>query len=95
MTLDSLGENVSSPEQAAHSASIYHELLDAIHQRGLDANVSVKLTQMGMDLDPALAERIVREMTEHARQDGQLCARGHGGQRVYAGDDRSGAADPC
>jgi proline dehydrogenase len=28
----------------------------------------VKLTQMGMDLDPALAERIVRELTEHARQ---------------------------
>lgn len=72
VTLDSLGENVSSPEQATHSASIYHELLDAIHQRGLDANVSVKLTQMGMDLDPALAERIVWEMTEHARRTGSF-----------------------
>jgi proline dehydrogenase len=68
VTLDSLGENVCSPEQAAHAASIYHDLLDAIHRRSLDANVSVKLTQMGMDLDPALAERIVRELTEHARQ---------------------------
>lgn len=69
-TLDSLGENVSSPEEAGRSAAVYHELLDAIHQRRLDANVSVKLTQMGMDLDPVLAEQIVREMTEHARQAG-------------------------
>jgi proline dehydrogenase len=72
VTLDSLGENVCSPEQAAHAASIYHDLLDAIHRRSLDANVSVKLTQMGMDLDPALAERIVRELTEHARQTGSF-----------------------
>jgi proline dehydrogenase len=71
-TLDSLGENVCSPEQAERSASIYHELLDAVHHRGLDANVSLKLTQMGMDLDPALAERIVREMTEHARRAGNF-----------------------
>jgi proline dehydrogenase len=66
-TLDSLGENVHTPEEAHRSAGIYHELLDAIAQRRLDANVSVKLTQMGMDLDPQLAESIVREMTEHAR----------------------------
>src|ERR1700748_3251954 len=50
VTLDSLGENVHSPDEAFRSASIYHELLDAIHARHLDANVSVKLTQMGMDL---------------------------------------------
>jgi proline dehydrogenase len=67
VTLDSLGENVHTPEEAYRSAAIYHELLDAIRQRHLDANVSVKLTQVGMDLDPLLAERIVREMTEHAR----------------------------
>ena len=50
----------------AHSAAIYHQLLDAIETRGLNANVSVKLTQMGMDFDPALAEAIVLEMVEHA-----------------------------
>jgi proline dehydrogenase len=72
VTLDSLGENVHSPEEAHRSAAIYHELLDAIHERHLDANVSVKLTQMGMDLDPALAEQIVREMTEHARTTGSF-----------------------
>ncbi|MHB1022478.1 MAG: proline dehydrogenase family protein [Acidobacteriaceae bacterium] len=65
-TLDSLGENVSTVQEAEHSAAIYHQLLDAIRERGLNANVSVKLTQMGMDLDPALAERIVGEMVDHA-----------------------------
>jgi proline dehydrogenase len=66
-TLDSLGENVTTPEEARHSADIYHRLLDAIHLRpSMNANVSVKLTQMGMDLDPGLAEKIVAELVEHA-----------------------------
>ncbi|MFY9939973.1 MAG: proline dehydrogenase, partial [Silvibacterium sp.] len=58
-TLDSLGENVNTPEEARHSADIYHRLLDAIESRHLNANVSVKLTQMGMDLGQELAGEIV------------------------------------
>ena len=66
-TLDSLGENVTTPEEARHSADIYHRLLDAIQTRpDMNANVSVKLTQMGMDLDPDLATEIVAELVEHA-----------------------------
>ena len=65
-TLDSLGENVHTPEEARASAAIYHQVLDAIAERGLNANVSVKLTQMGMDLNPALAEEIVADLLEHA-----------------------------
>jgi proline dehydrogenase len=65
-TLDSLGENVHSPDEAQQSANIYHQLLDAIQQRSLDANVSVKLTQMGMDLDPDLAYLIVAGLVQHA-----------------------------
>jgi len=65
-TLDSLGESVLDAGQAQKSADIYHELLDAIAARGLKANVSVKLTQVGMDLDPALAESIVADMVAHA-----------------------------
>jgi len=72
VTLDSLGENVHSEEEALRSAEVYHELIDAIEQRGLDANVSVKLSQMGMELDPAVAERIVRNLTEHARRTGSF-----------------------
>ncbi len=66
VSLDSLGESVTVEAEARASASIYHELLDAIHGRGLNANVSVKLSQMGMDFDQALAERIVGEMVAHA-----------------------------
>lgn len=66
-TLDSLGENVHAPEEAERSAAIYHRLLDEIGKKQLNANVSVKLTQMGMDLDPALAEGTVSRLTAHAR----------------------------
>lgn len=65
-TLDSLGENVSSPDQARQSAEVYHRLLDAIADRKLNANVSVKLTQMGMDLSPDLAGEIVSGLVDHA-----------------------------
>ena len=66
VSLDSLGESVTTEAEARKSAAIYHELLDAIQARNLNANVSVKLSQVGMDFDPALAERIVGEMVEHA-----------------------------
>jgi len=73
-TLDSLGESVTVESQARASADIYHRLLDAIAERKLNANVSVKLSQMGMDIvgagdggfGPQLAETIVGEMVEHA-----------------------------
>jgi proline dehydrogenase len=67
-TLDSLGESVTTEAEAYKSADIYHQLLDAIEARKLNANVSVKLSQVGMDFDPVLAERIVGEMVEHAAQ---------------------------
>jgi proline dehydrogenase len=66
VTLDSLGENVTSPSQAQQSAQIYHWLLDAIAQSKLDANVSLKLTQMGMDLSNELAFDIVSGLVDHA-----------------------------
>ncbi|WP_260737821.1 proline dehydrogenase family protein [Tunturiibacter lichenicola] len=66
VSLDSLGESVTTEPEAQKSADIYHQLLDAIEVRKLNANVSVKLSQVGMDFDPALAERIVGEMVQHA-----------------------------
>jgi proline dehydrogenase len=65
VTLDALGESVKTEAEARRSAAVYHEMLDAIAARKLNANVSVKLSQMGMDFDPALAESIVGEMVEH------------------------------
>ena len=65
-SLDSLGENVHSPQEAQQAAQVYHRVLDAIAQRSLDANVSVKLTQMGLDLDLELAFETVAALVEHA-----------------------------
>jgi proline dehydrogenase len=66
VSLDSLGESVMTEAEAQASADIYHQLLDAIDSRNLNANVSVKLSQIGMDFSPALAERIAGEMVAHA-----------------------------
>ena len=67
VTLDSLGESVTSPDEADRAAEIYHRLLDAIAERKLDANISVKLTQMGLTLDPQLAGDIAMRLTQHAK----------------------------
>src|ERR1700735_2223759 len=58
VTLDSLGESVSSEVEAHRAADIYHQLLDSIEDRKINANISVKLTQMGLELSPELAEGI-------------------------------------
>jgi proline dehydrogenase len=67
VTLDSLGESVTSPTEAHRAADVYHQLLDSIAERGLDANVSVKLTQMGLEQSPELAESIAANLVQHAR----------------------------
>jgi proline dehydrogenase len=72
VTLDSLGESVTSETEAHRSAEIYHELLDMISTRKLDANISVKLTQMGLEQSPALAEEIARGLAQHARSFGNF-----------------------
>ena len=72
VTLDSLGESVSSEEEAQRAAAIYHQLLDAILSRNINANISVKLTQMGLELDPDLAMKIAAGLTEHARTTGSF-----------------------
>jgi proline dehydrogenase len=72
VSLDSLGESVTEVAQAEASAAVYHRLLDEIEERKLRANVSVKLTQMGMERYPALAERLVGEMAAHAARSGSF-----------------------
>jgi proline dehydrogenase len=66
VSLDSLGENVSTEAEARRAADIYHQLLDDIQKRGLKANVSAKLTQMGMYISPAIARQITSELVDHA-----------------------------
>ena len=66
VTLDSLGESVTTEQEAHKAAEVYHRLLDSIAERSLDANVSVKLTQMGLELSPQLAEGIAEGLVRHA-----------------------------
>ncbi|MEO8378839.1 MAG: proline dehydrogenase family protein [Acidobacteriota bacterium] len=66
VSVDNLGENVTNLEEAHHSAQLYHEMLDQLVVRKLNANVSMKLTHMGLDLDEALARKIAGELVVHA-----------------------------
>ena len=66
VSVDNLGENVTNVEEAKHSAALYREMLDAIAARKLNANVSLKLTHMGLDVDEALARSIVSDLVAHA-----------------------------
>jgi proline dehydrogenase len=72
VTLDSLGESVTSEAEAHTAAEVYHRLLDAIAERRLDANVSVKLTQMGLELSREIAEGIAEDLVRHARSLGNF-----------------------
>ena len=66
VTLDSLGESVTSEAEARKAADVYHRLLDEIAARKLKSNISVKLTQMGLALNPQLAESIAENLAQHA-----------------------------
>ena len=72
VTLDSLGESVSSEVEAHRAAEIYHELLDWIDARKINANISVKLTQMGLELSPELAAGIAESLARHAHAKGNF-----------------------
>jgi proline dehydrogenase len=66
VSVDNLGENVTNIDEARHSAQLYHEMLDAIAARKLNANVSLKLTHMGLDVDEAVSRGIASEVVAHA-----------------------------
>jgi proline dehydrogenase len=71
-TLDLLGESVHNEAEARASGREYLALLDRIHQLKLDANVSLKLTAMGMDISEDLCVAIMREILERARSYGSF-----------------------
>lgn len=66
VSVDNLGENVTNVEEACASAQLYHQLLDEIATRRLNANVSLKLTHMGLDVDEKLARELVTGLVEKA-----------------------------
>lgn len=67
-SLNPLGEHVHSREDAAEAADVYVEVLDRIEAESLDSGISLKLTMLGLDLDPELAAGHLRTILERARE---------------------------
>jgi len=66
VSIDNLGENVTNADEARASAQLYHHLLDEIAANKLNANISLKLTHMGLDVDEHMAYEIVRGLVAKA-----------------------------
>lgn len=69
-SLDHLGENVSSEGEAAEARAAYESALQALASLGLGATISVKLTQIGLDLGADLCLNNARKLAELARLTG-------------------------
>ena len=68
-TLDLLGESVASEREARAATDAYLAMLPRIVAAGIGRNISIKLTQLGLDLSSEVAETHLRAILERARQD--------------------------
>ncbi len=71
-TLDFLGENTHSPEEAHLATQEVVSMLEAINHSGVAANVSLKLSQVGLGLDAALCDANLVCMLQKARELGNF-----------------------
>jgi proline dehydrogenase len=71
-SLDLLGENVLDMEGARRAADTYVSMFDRIAIEELNANISMKLTQLGLDLDPALCESLLEQIVRAAASHGNF-----------------------
>jgi proline dehydrogenase len=67
-SLDLLGESVHNEAEAHAAGDAYVTMLDRIHKRKADANVSVKLTAMGLDISEDLCVAIMHKILQRARE---------------------------
>jgi len=70
LTLDYLGESVSTVEDASAAAADYVQIISAIVASGVERNISLKLTQLGLDVDRATAIDNMRRILEPADANG-------------------------
>jgi proline dehydrogenase len=68
-----LGENTADLAQAAEAAGDYLRLLDRIEELGLDAEISVKLTQLGFDQDPAVTATHIGRLVDRSADLARTC----------------------
>jgi len=71
-TLDHLGERVTRAEEATAAAAEYVTILDRLHDTGVDSNVSLKLTQMGLDISRQLCLENLLRVLKQAQAIGQF-----------------------
>ena len=67
-SLDLLGESVSNESEARATRDAYLQLLDRLQEQGLDANVSVKLTALGLDVSEDLCVALMHDVLGRARE---------------------------
>ncbi|MBA2306023.1 MAG: proline dehydrogenase family protein [Acidobacteria bacterium] len=70
--LTRLGENITRAEEAEEVTQHYFQVLDKVAAAGLDAHVSVKPTQLGLDQDPALCRRNLDRLIERTEARGNF-----------------------
>ncbi|MBI4422026.1 MAG: proline dehydrogenase family protein [Gemmatimonadetes bacterium] len=66
--LTELGEQVTSRAEAEAVRHHYHEVLDRVNDRRLPARISIKLTHLGLDLDPETCLASLRSLAAHATE---------------------------
>jgi proline dehydrogenase len=71
-SFDHLNESVSVPAEASEEVREYLRILDRIDDTGIKSNVSIKLTQFGLELDPELAYKNARSVVEDAARRGNF-----------------------
>ena len=71
-SFDHLNESVSSVAETEAEVREYLDVLARIEQTGIDSNVSIKLTQFGLEIDPELAYRNARGIVEDAARRGKF-----------------------
>lgn len=67
-TLDYLGENVTTKEEAAVAGAEYLGALNQIHEKGVNSNVSLKLTQFGLAIDEDFCRQNAEQVVVRARE---------------------------
>lgn len=70
VTLDLLGENVATVEEATAAVSVYVDILHQMKASNLEPNISVKLTMLGLDLGDEVAIENMRRILDAAREVG-------------------------
>lgn len=71
-SLDHLGENVQDAKEAEEAAQYYHHMLDTIRAQNIDSTISVKLTQLGLDISETTCRQYIETIVRHAGECGNV-----------------------